>query len=148
MARYKALRKGYPDKQVEPGEEFDWAGEPGSWMEPLDDEAKERFAARFGADAKPKGGLEDRRPIGAAPVGSKPTNPETIALKAHIASLEALVLKLSQGASDKTAPAVSEIPASPAGGVPPSPPAGTELAPEVAAAMEKRRARGAQTKEA
>lgn len=144
MARYKALRKGYPDKQVETGEEFDWDGVPGSWMEPLDDEARAKFAARFGADAKPKAGFEDRRPMGAAPVGSKSGNPEITALKAHIATLEALVLKLSGGGSDKTAPVASADPASPAGATPPSSPAGTELAPEVAAAMEKRRARGAQ----
>jgi hypothetical protein len=136
MARYRALRKGYPDKQVEPGEEFDWAGVPGSWMEPLDDGAKRAFAARFGADAKPKSGIEDRRPMGAAPVGSKSTNPEIVALKAHVATLEALVLKLTPAASDKAAPA-NPGPAEPASS------AASEgaLNPDVAAAMEKRRSR-------
>ena len=45
MALYKALRKGYPNKQVEPNEEFDWDGVPGSWMEPLDAEGVHDRAA-------------------------------------------------------------------------------------------------------
>lgn len=55
MARYKALRAGYPNKQVEIGEEFDFDGVPGSWMQPVDAAAKKAFAARFGEDAEAKG---------------------------------------------------------------------------------------------
>jgi hypothetical protein len=137
MARYKATRKGWPNRQVEIDEEFDYDGVPGSWMEPLDDEAKEAFAKRFGVDAKPSGAPEDRRPIGAAPVGSKTPADEVVALKARIADLEALVAKLSNPAS-----VVSDDTASPAGMSPPAQPAGSSLMPEVAAMMEKRRGRG------
>lgn len=39
MARYRAIRQGFDGKVVrEPGEEFDFDGEKGSWMEAIDDE--------------------------------------------------------------------------------------------------------------
>lgn len=146
MARYKATRKGWPNRQVEIDEEFDYDGVPGSWMEPLDDDAKAAFAKRFGVDAKPIGPLEDRRPIGAAPVGSKTPADEVVALKAKVADLEALVRKLSAATTESSAPAVSNDTASPAGQSPA--PAGSSLTPEVAAMMEKRRGRGGAQKEA
>lgn len=137
MARYKALRKGYPDKQVEVDEQFDWDGPPGSWMEPICEEAKQRFAARFGADAKPKGGIEDRRPMGSAPAGPKATSPD---MAAHIARLEALVATLSQAASDSGKPA-ARADAKDAVGSGDTPPGDKELTPELAAALERRRGR-------
>lgn len=41
MAKFKAIKRGYDNKKVlEVGEEFTFTGVPGSWMEPMDDEAK------------------------------------------------------------------------------------------------------------
>lgn len=52
--RYKATETGYAnDTYYEPGAEFEFDGVPGSWMEPLDDEARSRFEAR-GEDGKEK----------------------------------------------------------------------------------------------
>ena len=88
MARYKALRKGFPNRQVEENEEFDYDGVPGSWMEPLDAAAKAAFADRFGKNATATAGqAADVRPIGNAAVGSTPTG-EVATLKARIAELE------------------------------------------------------------
>lgn len=37
MARYRANRQGFDGKVIrEPGEEFDFEGAPGSWMESMD----------------------------------------------------------------------------------------------------------------
>lgn len=58
MARYKATRRGYAGRLVEEGEEFDFDGPAGSWMEevaspptegaqPLEDLTKEEIADRL-----------------------------------------------------------------------------------------------------
>lgn len=48
MATYKATKKGYCGVKVrEIGESFDFKGKPGTWMEPIDTEAKEAFELAF-----------------------------------------------------------------------------------------------------
>jgi len=122
MARYKALRRGFPGRQVEPGEEFEFSGVPGSWMEPVDEEARKAFTARFGEDYRPDRSVEDRRPIGAAPVGSPVPAQEVARLQKQVAQLQGII-----DAAGLDRPKAEEPPA--------------EIDPKLAAAIDKRRAR-------
>lgn len=143
MALYKALRAGYPNKQVEIGEQFEYDGVPGSWMQPVDDAAKKAFAARFGADAEAKGEPELRRPIGAAPVGDPTAATQVVTLKARIAELEgqaekdkARIAELEADVESLSAPAPqTEAPATQ------TEDGDQTLNPVVAAAMESRRSK-------
>lgn len=44
MGKYKAIARGYDNEKIrEIGEEFDFDGVPGKWMDPVDAEAKKAF---------------------------------------------------------------------------------------------------------
>lgn len=54
MAKYKALKRGYDgSKVIEIGEEFEFSGKPGKWMELIDD-SKPAPKAQPKAEEKPK----------------------------------------------------------------------------------------------
>lgn len=66
MARYKAKSKGYDGVKLrEPGEEFDFSGPQGKWMELVEDKPKTQKPAKA---EKPGKASKEEKPTGEAEV--------------------------------------------------------------------------------
>ena len=66
MPRYRVTARSYFDRLVEPGAEIEYAGVPGSNLEPLDASARAAVAARDAA------GYVARPAFNVVPIGVKP----------------------------------------------------------------------------
>lgn len=79
MAQYKVLAVSWiGGRTVQPGEIIEYAGAPGSKLEPVDDEAR---AAKAAADAKRQAPFRDR-PV-YAPANVNPEKPKLVEIPAN-----------------------------------------------------------------
>jgi len=86
MAEYIAKERGFAGRLIEAGEEFEWGGKPGSWMEPVGGDKPKRAKPDDGAKGstggnKPdgnQGGGEGDKPKTADPGKGSPSNQDVI----------------------------------------------------------------------
>ncbi len=80
--RYIAKERGYINRIIEKGEEFDWDGERGSWMEPVDAKGspkrdKQDAGAKKQGDGKANDDVKDKQ-VADGKTDGNPANTDVI----------------------------------------------------------------------